>query len=73
MRRRDRLVGFNERAKLAATSVNSVGLAFIALGVVRPLADGGDTLSLDSIGYLIAGLALHGLAHYSVSQVETDT
>ena len=49
MRRRDRLAGFNERAKLAATSVNAVGLAFIALGVVRPLVDRRDTLSLESI------------------------
>ena len=39
MRRRDELAAHNERVKLQATTSNAVGLAVLALGVVRPLID----------------------------------
>ena len=35
MRQRDPVGGHNERVKLLGTSINAIGLAFIALGVVR--------------------------------------
>lgn len=73
MRRRDRLAAFNERAKLAANSVNAVGLAFIGLGFVRPIVDTATELTWNTAGYLATGLALHAVAHYIVGQVETDT
>jgi hypothetical protein len=72
MRQRDPVGGHNERLKLLATSINAIGLAFIALGVVRPIVDTTVSLNLDSIAYLVGALALHGLAHYIVSQVEID-
>lgn len=34
MRQRDRVGAHNERVKLLANSINAIGLAFVALGVV---------------------------------------
>ena len=73
MRRRDELGAHNERVKLGANSVNAVGLAFVAFGIVRPLVDPDVGLSLASIVFAGAGLALHCLAHYILKQLETDT
>ncbi|WP_299652737.1 hypothetical protein [uncultured Jannaschia sp.] len=72
MRQRDPVGGHNERVKLLGSSINAIGLAFIALGVVRPIVDATVSLDLNSLIYLVGALALHGLAHYIVSQVEID-
>ena len=72
MRQRDPVGGHNERVKLLATSINAVGLAFVALGFVRPVVNADIPLSADSAAYLVGALAVHGLAHYIVSQVEID-
>lgn len=72
MRQRDRVGAHNERIKLLANSINAIGLAFVALGVVRPLVDRDVGMSIETIGYIAGALAIHVLAHYIVSQVEVD-
>ena len=72
MRQRDPIGGHNERIKLLGNSINAIGLAFIALGVVRPIVDTSVSLTPDSAVYLVGALAIHGIAHYIVSQVEID-
>lgn len=54
------------------TSINAIGLVFVALGFVRPVVDTTVSLGIDSLVYLAGALVLHGLAHYIVSQVEID-
>lgn len=72
MRQRDELGAHNERVKLGANSVNAVGLAFVALGLVRPLVDPEIGLSFSSFAFAATGLVLHALAHYILKQLETD-
>jgi len=72
MTQRDPIGGHNERSKLLGNSINAIGLAFIGLGVVRPIVDTIVSLTPDSAEYLVGALAIHGLAHYIVSQVEID-
>ncbi len=72
MRQRDPVGGHNERMKLLATSINAVGLAFVVVGIVRPLVNATITASPETLGYIFGALALHALAHYVVSQVEID-
>ena len=73
MRRRDRLGAHNERVKLGANSVNAVGLAFVALGIVRPLVDPDVNIGIAGFVFGTTGLALHALAHYILKQLETET
>jgi hypothetical protein len=63
MRRRDELTAYNER----------LGLAVIAVGVLRPLIDKDVGPSWGIAVYIIIAVALHAAAHYIVSQVETET
>ena len=72
MRRRDRLAAFNERLKLAATTANAFGLAVAGIGVLRPLIDADVDPTWKIVVYIVIAVALHGLAQYIVSQVETD-
>lgn len=53
----------NERAKLFANFLSALGLGLIAIGVLRPAFEtGGDPRWI--LLWALAGLALHGLAHY---------
>jgi hypothetical protein len=53
----------NERAKLFANFLSALGLGLIAIAVLRPaLETGGDPLRI--VFWALAGLALHGAAHY---------
>ena len=72
MRRRDPLAAHNERMKLAANSVNAVGLAVVALGVVRPLIDPAVAAGIVLVAHLVVALVMHGLAHYILGQLEID-
>lgn len=73
MRRRDELGAHNERVKLTATTINAIGLAFVALGIIRPFVDDSTTPSLTSVVFGVIGLVSHGAAHYILKQLETDT
>ena len=72
MRRRDTLTSYNERVKLVALSSNAVGLAFVALGIVRPAVDPDLSISLSGTVFGIVGLACHGAAHYILTKLEMD-
>lgn len=53
----------NERLKLLANFIGAIGLGLIAIAVLRPLFEtGGDPLRIAL--WALAGLALHGSAHY---------
>lgn len=53
----------NERLKLFANFLSALGLGLIAIAFLRPIFEtGGDPLSV--LGWLLAALALHGMAHY---------
>ncbi|WP_299845710.1 hypothetical protein [uncultured Jannaschia sp.] len=70
MRQRDRLVTYNERVKLMATTINAIGLAFVALGIVRPTVDPDLTIGLAGTVFGLIGLACHGAAHYILRYME---
>ena len=72
MRQRDDLAAHNERVKLTASTSNAVGLAFIALGVVRPVVDPEVTLGLTGLVFGVIGLACHAAAHYILRQLEMN-
>jgi len=67
---RDALAKHNERMTALAGFVNALGLRLIGFAVLRPLTDNlTDTDSLTNaawttLGWGIAGLAMHGLSHY---------
>lgn len=69
---RDRLGAFNERVKLFCGFLNALALGLVGFAVLRPLTD--DPLSLDvaSAGWGLAGLAIHGLAHYFLRYVRKE-
>ena len=69
---RDALATFNERVKLLATSVNTVGLGMIGLAVIRPLIDSLDKFTLNTGSWLLAGLVMHGLSHYVLRYLRKD-
>ena len=72
MKPRDPLAKFNERVKLAATSVNAVGLAFVGLGFVRPLIDAEVAFGPPEMGFATIGLACHASAHYILRYLRKD-
>ena len=72
MRRRDRLLAYNERVKLRATTANALGLAVAAVGVLRPMIDETVASSWKIALYIAIAVALHALANYILSQLEID-
>lgn len=69
----DALATFNERVKLLAASVNTVGLGMIGLAVIRPLIESLDKFRLDAGFWLLAGLVMHALSHYILRYLRKDT
>ena len=72
MRRRDELAAHNERVKLQATTSNAVGLAVLALGVVRPLIVPDVPIEWSIVIFGAVALAGHALAYYILKQLELD-
>ncbi len=72
MRQRDRLAAYNERVKLVATTSNAIGLAFIALGIVRPTVDPDLSIGLAGTVFGVIGLACHGASHYILKHLEME-
>lgn len=70
--RRDALATFNERVKLLATSVTTVGLGMIGLAVIRPLIESLDRFTLNAGSWLLAGLVMHALSHYILNYQGKD-
>jgi hypothetical protein len=66
----DQVAVYNERVKLLAGFLNAVGIALIGVGVLAPLAASRGAALSEGLrfpqwpAWLLAGLALHGVAHY---------
>jgi hypothetical protein len=61
---RDPLATNNERVKLFAGFSNAIGIGLIAFAALRPLTESLANASASMVWWTLAGLALHGLAHY---------
>ncbi|WP_249218814.1 hypothetical protein [Falsirhodobacter algicola] len=61
---RDPLACHNERMKLMAAFLNAVGIGLIAVGVLRPLAEGVTVTGLSLFLWVAVGLVFHVLALY---------
>lgn len=66
---RDALAIHNERMKMLAGFVNAVGLGLIGFAVLRPLTDSLDNAAWATLGWGLAGLAMHGLSHYILGNI----
>ncbi len=59
----------NERVKLFAGFVNAISLGLIGLAVLRPLTANPSDFPSGAIYWGLAGLALHGFAHYILGRL----
>jgi hypothetical protein len=69
MTERDALAIHNERMKALAGFVNALGLGLIGFAVLRPLTDSLTNAAWATLGWGIAGLAMHGLSHYILGNI----
>lgn len=69
---RDHLAAFNERVKLLAASVNTVGLGMIGVAVIRPLTESLSNATLNTGWWLAGGLVMHGVSHYILRYLRKD-
>ena len=60
----------NERFKLAATTLNAVGLAFLGLGVLGPMLSGRAPPMVQVAGCFTIFLVLHITAHLLLRALE---
>ncbi|MBM2575966.1 hypothetical protein JQC91_06590 [Jannaschia sp. Os4] len=58
-----------ERIKLVAGSLNTVGLAFVGFALVRPLVER-TNVEIDALIYGGIAFALHGAAHYVLKRLD---
>ena len=66
------LARYNERVKLFAAFVNSIGLGLIGFAVLRPLADALSNASVSGLWWGVTGLALHGVSHYVLGYLRKE-
>ena len=66
------LVVFNERVKLLAGFFNAVGIGLIGFAVLRPLTEDMTRLSLATLWWALAGVALHVMAHYFLGHMKQE-
>ncbi len=69
MRQRDELTAYNERVKLMSSTSNAVGLALLALGILRPAIDPDLSIGLTGMVYGALGVACHVGAHYVLKEL----
>ena len=72
MTERDALAIHNERMKSLAGFVNALGLGLIGFAVLRPLIDSLTNAAWSTLGWGIAGLAMHGLSHYILGNIRKE-
>lgn len=77
-RPRDTLLVHNERVKLLAGFANAVALGLIGFAVLKPLTAwapeaAARAVGLLSLGWGLAGLALHGLSHYILGMLRKES
>jgi Co/Zn/Cd efflux system component len=68
----DPIAAYNERVKLLAGFVNAVALGLIGFAILRPLTESLQNASLSTMWWGLAGLALHGIAHYILGQIRKE-
>ncbi|ETA50272.1 hypothetical protein [Ponticoccus alexandrii] len=71
-RLRDTLMVHNERVKLLAGFANAVALGLIGFAILRPLTENSLHVNSLTIGWGLAGLALHGLSHYILGMLRKE-
>ncbi|MCC1493983.1 hypothetical protein J1C49_15295 [Cognatishimia sp. F0-27] len=59
----------NERLKLACGFCNAVGFTLIAFALLRPVTEDLSLLTWASLGWVVVGLALHGVAHLMLGKL----
>ncbi len=69
---RDPLAAHNERVKAFANFLNAIGIGLIGFAVLRPVTEALANASLASLWWGLAGLALHGLAHYVLGELRRE-
>ena len=62
----------NERIKLFAGFLNALALGLLGLAVLRPLTDDIVSLPLTVIPWAVAGIAMHGAAHYLLGYLRKE-
>lgn len=69
---RDRLLAYNERVKMLASTANALALALVGFALIKPAVDG--TIRMDGVFVLWVGLGLafHVAAHYLLGLVERE-
>jgi hypothetical protein len=68
----DPLAAFNERLKAAANFLNAIGIGLIGFAVLRPLTEAFTSTPLSALWWGLAGLALHGGAHYVLGHIRRE-
>ena len=67
---------WNERLKLAASFLNGLALAMLALGVIGPLAyliSDHDLMALDlAVTYAVASIVMHLIAQWVIGELEVE-
>lgn len=69
----DLLASHNERIKLMAGFYNAIGLGMIAVGVLRPVAEGVLVAPRSILLWIAAGLAFHAFALYILGYMRKET
>ena len=69
MQLRDQIAAINERIKLLATTVNTIGLTLVALGILRPAIDPDLSIGVIGAAYGVLGVASHIAAHYILREM----
>jgi len=71
--RRDELAIYNERIKLRATTLNSMGLGFVGFSLIKPLIDDGPrSIGVTEAIWIVVGVALHYVARYILGMLKTE-
>lgn len=68
--RRIKAKRLNERLKLSATSVNTVGLTILAAAVLVPLTGG--TLSFSAVIWILISAGLHLVSHLLLGSLKSE-
>lgn len=68
--RRVRAKHLNERLKLAATSINTVGLTVLGAAVLVPLVGG--AVSASAVIWILVAVALHSLAQLFLGRLRSE-
>ncbi|OSP55286.1 hypothetical protein BV911_08675 [Pseudoruegeria sp. SK021] len=63
----------NERVKLFAGFLNAISLGLIGFAVLRPITDDISQVSWITLWWGLAGLVIHGFAHYIMGMMRKES